>query len=200
MNAPSFREAFRAFAKIGFLSFGGPAGQIAMMHRVLVDEQKWVSEEKYLRALNFCMLLPGPEAHQLAVYVGWLLHGLKGGLMAGLLFLGPGVVVVLALSALYAGYHEVPAVAAALFGLKAAVLAIVIEAVVRIGRRALTHPNRVLLAGGAFVAIYFLSVPFPLIVIAAGAIGAVGGHWNWPGFRPKADSAPASSKSVVSKS
>jgi chromate transporter len=187
MKTPSFREAFRAFAKVGLLSFGGPAGQIALMHRVLVDEEKWIAEEKFLRALNFCMLLPGPEAHQLAVYIGWLLHGVKGGLMAGLLFLLPGVAVVFALSALYAGYHELPAVAAALFGLKAAVLAIVIEALVRIGRRALTHASRLALALGAFIAIYFLGIPFPVIVAGAAAIGAIGGRWNWPGFRPKAD-------------
>ena len=196
MSAPSFREAFRAFAKIGLLSFGGPAGQIAMMHRVLVDEKKWVPEEKFLRALNFCMLLPGPEAHQLAVYIGWLLHGVRGGLAAGLLFLGPGALVVLALSALYAGYAAAPAVEAALFGLKAAVLAIVIEALVRIAKRALTHESRLVLAGGAFIGIYFLGVSFPLIVIAAGVIGALGGYWNWPGFRPKSVEAPSAANAV----
>jgi len=197
MTAPSFEEVFRAFAKIGLLSFGGPAGQIAMMHRVLVDEKKWIPEDQFLRALNFCMLLPGPEAHQLAVYIGWLLHGLRGGLAAGLLFLGPGVAVVLGLSALYAGYHHLTAVAAALFGLKAAVLAIVIEALVRIGRRALTHPNRLALALTAFMAIYFLAIPFPAIVVGAGAIGALGGYLGWPGFRPKGESSAAERKSAA---
>src|SRR5215208_4286069 len=150
----SFGEAFKVWLKIGLMSFGGPAGQIALMHRILVDERKWIGEARFLHALNYCMLLPGPEAMQLATYVGWLLHRLKGGLVAGILFVLPGFFVILGLSALYAGYREVPAVAAAFYGIKAAVLAVVIEALVRIGRRALTHPLAYALAAAAFVAIF----------------------------------------------
>ncbi len=183
---PSFTDLVRVFAKIGFLSFGGPAGQIALMHHLLVDEKKWLGEEQFLRALNFCMLLPGPEAHQLAVYAGWLLHGVRGGLMAGLLFLLPGVLVVFTLSTLYFTYQDIPTMAAVLIGLKAAVLAIVIEALLRISKKALTHRNKYLLAGAAFFAIFFLNIPFPLIVLGAGAIGAFGAWAGWSGFRPKA--------------
>ncbi|HEX6101793.1 MAG TPA: chromate efflux transporter [Alphaproteobacteria bacterium] len=168
-----FAEAFKVWLRIGLMSFGGPAGQIALMHRVLVEERRWIGEARFLHALNYCMLLPGPEAMQLATYVGWLLHRLKGGLVAGVLFVLPGFFVILALSALYAGYREVPAVAAAFYGIKAAVLAVVIEALIRIGRRALTHPLAYALAGAAFVAIFFLSVPFPLIVLGAAALGPV---------------------------
>jgi len=180
----SFPELTRVFAKIGLLSFGGPAGQIALMHRMLVDEQKWLGEEQFLRALNFCMLLPGPEAHQLAVYSGWLLYGVKGGLMAGFLFLLPGVLVVFTLSTLYFTFQDIPAMGAVLMGLKAAVLAIVIEALLRIGKKALTHRNKYLLAGTAFFAIFFLAIPFPLIVFAAGGLGALGAVMGWSGFRP----------------
>jgi chromate transporter len=168
-----FAEAVKVWLRIGLMSFGGPAGQIALMHRVLVEERRWIGEARFLHALNYCMLLPGPEAMQLATYVGWLLHRLKGGLVAGALFVLPGFFVILALSALYAGYREVPAVAAAFYGIKAAVLAVVIEALIRIGRRALTHPLAYALAGTAFVAIFFLSVPFPLIVLGAAALGPV---------------------------
>jgi chromate transporter len=169
----SFGEAFKVWLKIGLMSFGGPAGQIALMHRILVDERRWIGEARFLHALNYCMLLPGPEAMQLATYVGWLLHRLKGGLVAGILFVLPGFFVILGLSALYAGYREVPAVAAAFYGIKAAVLAVVIEALVRIGRRALTHPLAYALAAAAFVAIFFLQVPFPLIVLGAAALGPI---------------------------
>jgi chromate transporter len=168
-----FGEAFRVWLKIGLLSFGGPAGQIALMHRMLVEERRWIGEARFLHALNYCMLLPGPEAMQLATYVGWLLHRLKGGLLAGALFVLPGFFVILGLSALYAGYREVPAVAAAFYGIKAAVLAVVIEALIRIGRRALTHPLAWALALTAFVAIFFLAVPFPLIVLGAAVVGPI---------------------------
>jgi chromate transporter len=168
-----FGEAARVWLKIGLTSFGGPAGQIALMHRILVEERRWIGEARFLHALNYCMLLPGPEAMQLATYVGWLLHRLKGGLVAGILFVLPGFFVILALSALYAGYNDAPAVAAAFYGIKAAVLAVVIEALIRIGRRALTHPLAYVLAAAAFVAIFFLSAPFPLIVLAAAALGPV---------------------------
>ncbi|MHA1544358.1 MAG: chromate efflux transporter [Alphaproteobacteria bacterium] len=194
----TFPELTRVFAKIGLLSFGGPAGQIALMHRMLVDEQKWLGEEQFLRALNFCMLLPGPEAHQLAVYSGWLLHGVRGGLMAGFLFLLPGVMVVLTLSSLYFTFQDIPAMGAVLMGLKAAVLAIVIEALVRIGKKALTHRNKLLLAGAAFFAIFFLAIPFPLIVLGAAGLGALGRVMGWPGFRPMASDQTKISKSKTS--
>ena len=166
-----FREALATWAKIGCLSFGGPAGQIAMMHRTLVEEKKWLSEERYLTALNFCMLLPGPEAMQLATYAGWSLHGWRGGLAAGLLFVLPGALVVLILSMIYAGFGDVPLVTALFYGVKAAVLAIVIEALVRIARRALRLTSDWLIAGLAFLALYLFDLPFPLVVAAAASIG-----------------------------
>ena len=170
-SAPTFAEALRVWAMIGILSFGGPAGQIALMHRVLVDERKWIDEQRYLSALNFCMLLPGPEATQLATYVGWRLHGLKGGLAAGLLFVLPGACVVLALSMLYAAFGKLPAAEALFVGVKAAVLAIVIEALLRIAKRSLKGSVDWLTAAAAFIAIFFLSVPFPVIVLAAALLG-----------------------------
>jgi chromate transporter len=171
--APTFNEAFKVWFKIGCLSFGGPAGQIALMHRILVDEKKWIDEPRFLHALNFCMLLPGPEATQLANYVGWLLHGVRGGLTAGILFVLPGAFVMLGLSLLYALGQGVPAIDGALFGIKAAVLVIVVEALIRIGRRALKSALLVALAGLGFVGIFFFAVPFPLIVIFAAIAGYV---------------------------
>lgn len=168
---PTFAEATKVWARIGCLSFGGPAGQIALMHREIVDEHKWLSEQQFLSALNFCMLLPGPEAMQLATYAGWRLHGVKGGLMAGLLFVLPGALVVLALSMLYAAFGNLPWIEAIFFGVKAAVLAIVIEALLRVARRALTSNADWLVAGAAFLALYCFDVPFPLIIIAAGLVG-----------------------------
>jgi chromate transporter len=168
---PSFQEALSVWAKIGLVSFGGPAGQIALMHRVLVDERRWIGEKSFLHALNFCMLLPGPEAMQLATYVGWRLHGTFGGLIAGILFVLPGALVVLALSVAYALYGQVPAVEAAFLGIKAAVLVIVIEALLRVARRALRGPYDVAIAAAAFVAIFFLAAPFPLIISGAALIG-----------------------------
>ena len=156
------------------LSFGGPAGQIAVMHRILVEEKNWISESRFLHALNYCMLLPGPEAQQLATYIGWLMHRTAGGLMAGGLFILPGIVGIMALSYIYAAFGKVGFVAALFFGLKAAVLAIVIEAVVRVGKRALRNRIMVGLAATAFVAIFFFNVPFPIIIIAAGVIGFFG--------------------------
>jgi len=166
-----FREAFLTWLKVGCLSFGGPAGQIALMHRIIVEEKKWVDEQRYLHALNFCMLLPGPEATKLATYVGWLLHGVRGGLAAGILFVLPGAVVMLAMSLLYVLGQGVPLVDGALLGIKAAVLVIVVEALIRIGRRALKTRLLVGLAGVAFVGIHFFDLPFPLIVALAAAIG-----------------------------
>jgi chromate transporter len=171
--SPSFREALGVWAKIGVTSFGGPAGQIALMHRVLVDERRWIGQDLFLHALNFCMLLPGPEAMQLATYVGWRLHGTLGGLAAGILFVLPGALVVLALSVAYALYGQVPVVEVAFLGIKAAVLVIVIEALVRVARRALRGPYDVAIAAAAFVAIFFFAAPFPLIIAGAALIGFV---------------------------
>jgi chromate transporter len=166
-------EAARLWAKIGFLSFGGAAAQIAMLHRLVVDERRWLDEQRFLHALNFCMLLPGPEAQQLATYVGWLLHGTRGGLLAGLLFVLPGALVMLGLSLVYAYAGHVPFVAALFLGLKAAVLAIVVDAVVRIGRRALKTRLAVLLATLACLGTLLLGLPFPAIVLGAGVLGAL---------------------------
>src|SRR3954470_3221469 len=170
------REAFWVWARIAALSFGGPAGQIAVMHRILVDEKRWIGEHRFLHALNYCMLLPGPEAQQLAVYIGWLLHKTRGGLVAGTLFVLPGFLAIMALSLVYAAFGTVGIVQALFFGLKAAVLAIVLEAVHRIGGRALKNRVMVGIAAAAFVAIFFMGVPFPLIVLAAALIGYLGGR------------------------
>jgi chromate transporter len=178
----AFREALWVWARIAALSFGGPAGQIAVMHRILVEEKRWIGEARFLHALNYCMLLPGPEAQQLATYIGWLLHKTRGGLVAGTLFVLPGFLAIMALSWLYAVLGQVPVVQALFFGLKAAVLAIVLEAVVRIGRRALKNNVMVTLAAAAFVAIFFFNVAFPIIIIAAGAIGYLGGSMGIPSF------------------
>jgi chromate transporter len=168
---PSFAEALALWGRIGILSFGGPAGQIALMHRLIVDERRWISEQRFLHALNFCMLLPGPEAMQLATYIGWRLHGTIGGLAAGLLFVLPGAAIVLALTIAYAYFGKVPLVEAAFLGVKAAVLVIVFEALLRVAKRALRGPYDVAIAAAAFVAIFFFAVPFPLIIAAAAAIG-----------------------------
>jgi chromate transporter len=171
---PSIGEALRVWLKVAALSFGGPAGQIAVMHRVIVEEKRWVSEARFLHALSYCMLLPGPEAQQLATYLGWLMHRTLGGVMAGGLFVLPGIIAIMALSYVYAAFGNVPAVAALFFGLKAAVLAIVLEAMFRIGKRALGNNVLVLLAAAAFASIFFFDVPFPIIVFGAGVIGYVG--------------------------
>ncbi|TJW87308.1 MAG: chromate transporter, partial [Mesorhizobium sp.] len=172
--APTFREGVKLWAKIGLLSFGGPAGQIALMHRELVEERRWIGEQRFLHALNYCMMLPGPEAQQLAIYIGWLLHRTIGGLVAGILFVAPGALVMLTLSILYALYGDAPLVEALFFGVKAAVLAIVIEAMIRIGRRALKNRVMVSIALAAFIAIYALNLPFPLIILLAGVTGWIG--------------------------
>jgi chromate transporter len=168
-----FGEALRLWTRIGWLSFGGPAGQIALMHRELVERRRWISETRFLHALNYCMLLPGPEAQQLATYIGWLLHRTWGGIVAGGLFVLPGVVVMLVLSWLYVRYSALGPVAALFFGLKAAVLAVVVEAVLRIGRRALRNRFMLGIAAAAFLAIYFFEVPFPWIVAGAALTGLV---------------------------
>ena len=169
----SFREAMRVFARIGCLSFGGPAGQIALMHRELVEQRPWLSEQDYLRALNFCMLLPGPEAMQLATYAGWRLHGARGGLMAGLLFVLPGAAVVLIISVLYSLFGRLPLVEAVFFGIKAAVLAIVLEALLKVSRRALHLPWHWMVAIAAFLALFVFNIPFPAVIAVAGITGYV---------------------------
>jgi chromate transporter len=184
-----FSAALRVWAKIGLLSFGGPAGQVALMHKELVEERKWIDEERFLHALNYCMLLPGPEAQQLATYIGWLMHKTRGGLAAGLLFVLPGFVAILLLSVLYAGYRELPSISALFFGLKAAVLAVVVEAVLRVGKRALKTRLMVAIAALAFVGIFFFDVPFPAVVLSAGVFGFVGSRM-FPGAFPS----PAKSK------
>jgi len=176
---PSLREAFWVWCRVAMLSFGGPAGQIAVMHRILVEEKRWVSESRFLHALNFCMLLPGPEAQQLATYIGWLLNRTLGGLIAGLLFVLPGFLSILGLSVLYAGYHDLTIVQGIFYGIKPAIIAIVIQAVIRIGKRSIKNSMMFAIAIAAFVSIYFLQVPFPWIVLIAGTIGYCGGR-IWP--------------------
>jgi chromate transporter len=170
---PTLPEMTRVFARIGLLSFGGPAAQIALMHRELVEDRDWVSEKDYLAALSFCMLLPGPEAMQLATWTGWRLHGTKGGLIAGLLFVLPGAAVVLALSMIYAAFGQVPLVLALFTGVQAAVVAIVIEALLRVSKRALKGRIHWFIASVAFMALFALNIPFPVIIIAAGLFGAL---------------------------
>ncbi len=178
-SSVSWREAWWTWCRVAALSFGGPAGQIAVMHRILVEEKRWISEDRFLHALNYCMLLPGPEAQQLATYIGWLMHRTLGGLLSGILFIVPGFVSILALSVLYAGYQELPLVQGIFYGLKPAVVAVVLEAVIRIGKRSLKNRVMVALAALAFVSIFFLQVPFPVIVLTAGALGYLGGRL-WP--------------------
>ena len=175
----SFAEALRFWVKLGFISFGGPAGQIAIMHRELVERRRWLSEERFLHALNYCMLLPGPEAQQLAIYIGWLLHKTTGGIAAGAFFVIPSIFVLLGLSYTYAAYGNLPAVAGVLSGFKPVVVAIVVEAVLKIGGRALKRRAHFLIAAASFISIYFLHVPFPLIVLTAGLTGLIGAR-VWP--------------------
>ena len=178
----SFAEAARTWLRIGLLSFGGPAGQIAVMHRILVEEKRWIGEERFLHALSYCMLLPGPEAQQLATYIGWLLHGIRGGLVAGLLFVLPGFLAIMALSIAYVLWQQQPIVEGLFLGLKAAVIALVLEALLRIGKRALTSPAAVWMAGLALVALAVLRLPFPLIILAAGVAGYLRARFGWGSF------------------
>ena len=177
-----FGEAMKVWARVAALSFGGPAGQIAVMHRIIVEEKKWIGEQRFLQALNYCTLLPGPEAQQLAIYIGWLMHKTKGGLFAGTLFVLPGLLAIMALSWIYVLLGKVTIVQGLFFGLKAAVLVIVIEAVLRVGRRALKNNIMRALAAAAFIALFFYDVPFPVIIVLAGLIGYVGGRANVPAF------------------
>ena len=174
-----FTEALRFWVKLGFISFGGPAGQIAIMHRELVERRRWLGEERFLHALNYCMLLPGPEAQQLAIYIGWLMHRTWGGIVAGAFFVIPSIFILLGLSYVYAAYGNVTFVAGVLSGFKPVVVAIVVEAVLKIGGRALKRRAHFLVALAAFVAIYFLAIPFPLIVLGAGLCGLAGARF-WP--------------------
>lgn len=175
---PDFAELVRVSARIGCLSFGGPAGQVALMHRELVEERRWISEEQYLHALNFCHLLPGPEAQQLAIWIGWKLHGIRGGLVAGLLFVIPGALVILALSMLYGAAAHLAWFAALFLGIKAVVLAIVVQAVLRLAGRALGTGFRKGAAAASFFALFFFNAPFPLVVIGAGLVGWLVAHWR----------------------
>ena len=193
----SLGEATRVWAQIAALSFGGPAGQIAVMHRILVSERRWIGETRFLHALNYCMLLPGPEAQQLAVYIGWLMHRTLGGVIAGTLFVLPGLLAIMALSWIYVAYGNVAVVAGVFYGLKTAVLAVVLQAVVRVGRRALRNRVMLALAAGAFVAIFFLRLPFPAIVLTAGLIGLAGGRLGRREFLVGGGHAPAAGQEVV---
>src|SRR6476661_9452302 len=193
----TMREAFWTWMRVAALSFGGPAGQIAVMHRILVEEKRWISEERFLHALNYCMLLPGPEAQQLATYIGWLMHRTLGGIIAGGLFVVPGIIAIMALSYVYAAWGYVPIIVALFFGLKAAVLAIVIEALVRIGKRALNNKVMIALAAIAFIGIFFLGVPFPIIVFGAGIIGFAAALMGFTGFEAKSGHGSSKEKPAV---
>ena len=177
----SLGQAARVWTRVAALSFGGPAGQIAVMHRILVDEKRWIGERRFLHALNYCMLLPGPEAHQLSIYIGWLMNGVPGGLIAGALFVLPGFLALMGLSLIYVVWGHLALVTGLFFGLKAAVLAIVLQAVIRVGKRTLRGPAQAALAVGAFLALFLAHVPFPLVVLSAGLIGFVAGRLGaWP--------------------
>lgn len=197
-RAPSFGEAFRFWLKLGFISFGGPTGQIAIMQTELVERKKWISQARFLHALNFCMLLPGPEAQQLAIYIGWLLHKIRGGIVAGALFVIPSIFVLWALSYIYAAFGNLPWIAAIFYGLKPAVTAIVLVAVIRIGRKALKNEVMWTLAVLAFVAIYFFKIPFPAIVLGAGAIGFLGGLFWKSKFETSSSHEADATLSVIS--
>src|SRR6516165_2821168 len=190
-------EAVRVWLRVAGLSFGGPAGQIAVMHRILVEEKRWISESRFLHALNYCMLLPGPEAQQLATYVGWLMHRTLGGIIAGGLFITPGIISIMALSYVYAAFGNVPIVVALFFGLKAAVLAIVLEALIRIGKRSLKNNVMIALAALAFIAIFFFNVPFPVIILGAALVGLIGALAGITAFQGGAGHAPAHGKAGV---
>lgn len=205
VRAVSLRESFWTWCRVAALSFGGPAGQIAVMHRIIVDEKKWIGEERFLHALNYCMLLPGPEAQQLATYIGWLMHRARGGLMAGILFILPGFVSILALSIIYAVYQQTDFVQAIFFGLKPAVVAIVFEAVLRISKRVLKNGAMLAIAALSFIAIFFFNVPFPLLIGVAGLVGFIGGQVDplrfviikGHGAQKHADGAPPVAEAVL---
>jgi chromate transporter len=193
----SLGEALRVWTRVALLSFGGPAAQIAVMHRILVEEKRWISEQRFLHALNYCMLLPGPEAQQLATYIGWLMHRTLGGLIAGGFFVIPGIISIMVLSYIYAAYGNVPIVVSMFVGLKAAVLAIVLEAVIRIGKRALNNNVMIALAAAAFVAIFFFNVPFPIIIIVAAVIGFAGEQMGTTVFQVGGGHGPGDKQGVT---
>jgi chromate transporter len=195
---PTFAEAFRFWVKLGFISFGGPTGQIAIMQTELVEKKKWISQSRFLHALNFCMLLPGPEAQQLAIYIGWLLHKTWGGIVAGAFFVIPSIFILWGLSFIYAAFGSVPWIAAIFYGLKPAVTAIVLTAVIRIGRKALKNEVMWTLAALAFIAIYFFKVPFPAIILSAGVIGFAGGLLWQSKFENASKEKSTSTVSVIS--
>ncbi len=197
LSRPTLGELFRARLKVGCLGFGGPAGQIALMHRIFVDEKKWIGEQQYLHALNYCMLLPGPEAQQLATYVGWLLHGARGGVIAGLMFALPGAVVVFALSLLYAFAQQEPLVGAAFFGIKAAVLALVLEACIRIGKRALKSDAAYAIAAAAFFALFVVQAPFPVVVLGGAVAGLLFLRGDAEPHAPAIDAKPKVSGAIT---
>jgi len=194
---PSFAEAFRFWVKLGFISFGGPTGQIAIMQTELVEKKRWISQARFLHALNYCMLLPGPEAQQLATYVGWLLHKTRGGIIAGAFFVIPSIFILWGLSFVYAAYGNLPWIAAIFYGLKPAVMAIVAVAVIRIGRKALKNEVMWTIAALAFVAIFFLKVPFPIIILSAGLIGFLGGFLGKSKFNVVSGQTKAGNTSVL---
>src|SRR5437773_8022434 len=196
-RAPSFREALQFWLKLGFISFGGPTGQIAIMQTELVEKKRWISQSRFLHALNFCMLLPGPEAQQLAIYVGWLLHKTWGGIVAGAFFVIPSIFILWGLSFIYAAFGNIPWIAAIFYGLKPAVTAIVLTAVIRIGRKALKNEAMWALAALAFIAIYFFKVPFPAIILSAGVIGSIGGLLWKSKFNSGAKELSGSTLSVI---
>src|SRR5262249_31377871 len=177
-----FGEAMKVWARVAALSFGGPAGQIAVMHRIIVEEKKWIGENRFLQALNYCTLLPGPEATQLATYIGWLMHKTKDGPFAGTLFVVPGLLAIMVLSWIYVLLGKLTVIQGLFFGLKAAVLVIVVEAVLRVGRRALKNNVMRAIAAAAFIAIFFYNVDFPIIILAAGLLGWMGGRLGWKPF------------------
>ena len=199
MHTVSFRYALGIWLRVAALSFGGPAGQIATMHRIIVDEERWIGEQRFLHALSFCTLLPGPEAQQLAIYIGWLMHGVRGGVAAGVLFVLPGLLSIMLLSIVYATAGHLPAIAALFFGLKCAVLAIVLQAVQRIGRRALRNPAMRAIAAGAFIAIFFANIPFPVIIVSAAVIGYAGIRSGSPLFQAGAAHGPEAAHQLAEK-
>ncbi len=192
-----FREALCYWVRLGFINFGGPTGQIALMYRELVEERRWISEARFLHALNYCMLLPGPEAQQLAIYIGWLLHRTWGGVAAGVFFILPAVFLLWLLAWIYVAWGTLPVVAAFFYGVKPAVLAVVADATVRIGKKALRRTSGIVLAASAFISLCFLDIPFPLVVLGAGVVGLLGGRWIPGQFVPPPPSLPTTGSATI---
>lgn len=186
MQKPTFKEALQFWSKLGWISFGGPAGQIAIMHEYLVEKKKWISESRFMHALNYCMILPGPEAQQMATYIGWMMHGIRGGLAAGILFVLPSMFILLGLSMAYVSYGNIPWIYAMFSGLKPAVIAIVILAIFKIGKKSLLSPLHYFIGLAAFVCIFFFNIPFPLIIIGTIILGTIAKTY-FPAFFPDSD-------------